>query len=53
MSPFTILPYRGFGNHETVKVTGRLLKDERIEQPHEDDPVWKNVWTMVKHYESD
>jgi phosphatidate phosphatase APP1 len=53
LGPFAILPYYGYGNHETVHIMGRLLEDEGLDQPEEDDPVWKNLYTMFKRYESD
>ncbi len=53
LGPFTILPYRGFGNHTSVYISGRLLEDEGIAHPEESASMWSNMITMLKRYESD
>nr|WKN36813.1 DUF2183 domain-containing protein [Tunicatimonas sp. TK19036] len=53
LGPFAILPYYGYGNHETVFIMGRLLEDQGLEKPGKDASTWKNMVTMLHRYESD
>ncbi|MGB3587663.1 MAG: hypothetical protein WBA23_14035, partial [Tunicatimonas sp.] len=53
LGPFVIQTYYGYGNHEVLYIKGRLLEDEGLDRPEEDDPAWKNLVTMLHRYESD
>jgi len=48
-----ILPYRGYGTPERVRLTGRVLQDEPIGAAGERDSVWRNLGNTWKRFESD
>lgn len=53
LEPVSILPFLGFGNASHLHLTGRVLEEEGISQPNEDDAVWTNLRNMWKRYETD
>ncbi|MGB3589601.1 MAG: phosphatase domain-containing protein [Tunicatimonas sp.] len=53
IDPVVIQPYRGFGNLEQVKISGRILEDEGINVPVRDDSKWRNLVSMYKRFNSD
>jgi phosphatidate phosphatase APP1 len=53
LDPLQITPYRGFGNLESVYLTGRVLEAKDVGSPKEDAPWWKNARAMVNRFNSD
>jgi phosphatidate phosphatase APP1 len=51
--PVQILPYRGYGTAERVRLTGRVLQDEPVGTAGERDSVWRNLGNTWKRFESD
>lgn len=51
--PIVIQPYRGFGDLDEVRVSGRVLEDPGIPEASERDTVWQNVVAMYRRFESD
>lgn len=50
IGPVMILPYRGYGNHESVNIGGRVLEDAGLAKPDPEDSIWKNVGAMMRRY---
>jgi phosphatidate phosphatase APP1 len=50
-----LVPYRGFGSHNTKKVfiTGVLTEDKGLEKPGNKNSAWGNILAMLKRYASD
>jgi len=48
-----IVAYRGYGNHDRVFVSGRVLRDPAITRPRADDAWWINLINTYKRVESD
>ena len=46
--PVIIVPYRGFGNHQSVTIRGRVLEDTGLIKPTPEDTVWQNIIASVK-----
>lgn len=53
LDDITILPYRGYGNTDTLRVRGRVLENEGLDIPPEDASLWDNIKTIYHRYESD
>lgn len=53
LEPISILPFLGFGNSSHVHLAGRVLEEEGISHPEEDDPFWTNLKNIWKRYETD
>lgn len=53
LDPLWILPYRGFGNHERVFLTGRVLENKEVGSPKEDAAWWQNVRAMINRFSTD
>jgi phosphatidate phosphatase APP1 len=51
--PIRILPYRGYGTPERVRLTGRVLQDEPVGAAGERDSVWRNLGNTWKRFDSD
>lgn len=47
-----IIPYRGFGNRQEARITGRLLEWKNIEPARKQDSTWKNLKAMWKRFQS-
>ncbi len=52
IEPLVILPYRGFGNRQSVKIMGRVLEDIGLEKPSDEDTTWENIVAMFRRYTS-
>ena len=52
VKPVMIMPYRGFGNQESVTLMGRVLEDTGIIKPSEQDSIWKNLVASYKRMAS-
>ena len=52
IKPVMIVPYRGFGNDQSVTLMGRVLEDTGIIKPSEQDSVWKNLVASFKRMAS-
>src|SRR5688572_1636101 len=48
-----IVPYRGYGNEQSVHLRGRVLKDKRVALSTEKDSAWRNLRNAWKRFESD
>ncbi len=46
--PVIIVPYRGFGNQQTVTLQGRVLEDTGMIKPTAEDTVWQNIVASIK-----
>ncbi|MEQ9438649.1 MAG: DUF2183 domain-containing protein [Cyclobacteriaceae bacterium] len=53
IDPVLIMPYRGFGNRSSVRLTGRILEDEGITPAMNTDSRWRNMVSMFKRFNSD
>ncbi|GAB4376650.1 MAG: DUF2183 domain-containing protein [Elainellaceae cyanobacterium] len=51
--PINVLPYRGYGTPERLYLKGRVLRDEGIKLREQHAPLWKNLWSMYKRFETD
>ncbi len=51
--PVTIQPFRGDGDHQQLRLRGRVLEVEGLQAPEPGDSVWKNLHRMLRRYESD
>lgn len=52
LGPVQILPYRGFGNTNTLYLKGRVLEDLGIARPSDLDTVWRNLRMMGRRFRS-
>ena len=52
IKPVMIVPYRGYGNEQSVTLTGRVLEDTGIIKPSEEDTIWKNLVASYKRVAS-
>ena len=52
IKPVMIVPYRGYGNEQSVTLTGRVLEDTGMVKPSPDDTVWKNLVASYKRVAS-
>lgn len=50
LGPPRILPYRGFGNEETVYLRGQVLEDKGLSTPDDSHNKWQNASAMFKRY---
>lgn len=50
LGPPRILPYRGFGNEETIYLRGQVLEDKGLSQPDDSQNKWQNASAMFKRY---
>ena len=48
-----IQPYRGFGTPQRLYLKGRVLEDEHITPPEDNDSLWDNLVNMYRRMESD
>ena len=48
-----IIPYRGFGNADDIRVSGRVLEDKGIAPATEHDSLWDHLVAMYKRLETD
>jgi phosphatidate phosphatase APP1 len=51
--PIMIRPYRGFGSQEKLYLKGRVLENEGVTPPEDNDSLWENLVNMYKRFESD
>jgi phosphatidate phosphatase APP1 len=51
--PIKIVPYRGYGTSKTLYLKGRVLEDQGITPPRDNDTLWDNLLNMYKRLESD
>lgn len=51
--PIQIIPYTGFGNQKTIKVSGRALEDKNLEQNKDEESLWQNLAKAYQRFESD
>ncbi len=51
-SDILLIPYNGYGNHETMQFEGRVLKDKNISESSTDDSIFDNIERMYKHFNS-
>lgn len=52
IKPVMIVPYRGYGNEQSVTLMGRVLEDTGIIKPSEEDTIWKNLVASYKRVAS-
>ena len=52
IKPVMIVPYRGFGNEQSVTLMGRVLEDTGIIKPSDQDSIWKNLVASYKRIAS-
>ncbi|MFO7608425.1 MAG: phosphatase domain-containing protein [Candidatus Krumholzibacteriia bacterium] len=50
--PIKIVPYRGFGTTERLFVHGRVLEDQGIRSPRDDDSIWRNMLATYRRLAS-
>ncbi len=50
LGPPKILPYRGFGNEDTMFMRGKVLEDKGLATPEESQNKWQNASAMFKRY---
>ena len=50
LAPPRLMPYRGFGNQQTLHLLGRVLEDRRLGSPKAEDSWWVNLWTMYRRF---
>lgn len=48
-----ILPYRGYGTKERIHIKGRVLENQGVTPPTENDSIWRNLLNMYRRAESD
>lgn len=53
LPPRRIVAYRGWGDHEEVVVSGRVLADPPIARSEEADPWWRNLHAALRRLQSD
>ncbi|MFD2513177.1 App1 family protein [Pontibacter locisalis] len=53
LEPINIMPFYGFGNDTYVYLKGRVLEDEKVKVPEEDDSVLDHLKDTYKRYETD
>lgn len=51
--PIMIQAYRGFGSNERLYLRGRVLENEGITPPEDNDSLWENLLNMYRRFESD
>jgi len=51
--PLRIQPYIGHGNQTTAYVRGRVLLDNDIRKPTQEDSLWDNLINTYRRFESD
>jgi phosphatidate phosphatase APP1 len=51
--PVTVCPYRGYGDHTRLRLTGRVLEVKKLAKPTADDSVWTTLVHMFHRFESD
>jgi phosphatidate phosphatase APP1 len=51
--PIMIRPYRGFGSQERLYLKGRVLENEGVTPPEDNDSLWENLINMYRRFESD
>jgi len=51
--PVKIVPYRGYGTPHRFHVRGRVLEEQGIKPPTDEDSLWRNLLNMYKRLESD
>jgi phosphatidate phosphatase APP1 len=51
--PALIMPYRGFGTHDSARLLLRVLRDPGIPRPEADDSAWENLLAAYERFESD
>ena len=52
VKPVMIVPYRGYGNEQSVTLMGRVLEDTGLVKPTEADTLWKNIVASYKRLAS-
>ncbi len=52
VKPVMIVPYRGYGNEQSVTLMGRVLEDTGLVKPAEEDSIWKNMVASFKRMAS-
>lgn len=53
LDPVTILPFRGYGDAERLRLQGRVLEEGKLGKPSPDDDVWTTLSHMFHRFESD
>lgn len=48
-----IVPYRGYGNHSKVYITGMVMEDKGLAKPQDKQKVWQNILAAIKRFSSD
>ncbi|WP_299577019.1 phosphatase domain-containing protein [uncultured Sunxiuqinia sp.] len=48
-----IIPYHGYGDGETLLVSGYVTEDKGMAKPDEKHTRWENLLAMIKRYSSD
>ena len=51
--PFRIVPYRGHGTTETLRVRGRVLQGKPIPPATDKDSAWRNLGNTIRRLETD
>lgn len=51
--PIMIQAYRGFGSAEELYLKGRVLENEGVTPPEDNDSLWENLVNMYRRFESD
>jgi phosphatidate phosphatase APP1 len=51
--PIMIRPYRGIGSQEKLYLKGRVLENEGVTPPEDNDSLWENLVNMYRRFESD
>jgi len=50
LSPVRVLPYRGYGTPEEVRVVGRVVEEKVISEPSFHDSRWQNLRAMAGRF---
>jgi phosphatidate phosphatase APP1 len=51
--PIVIRPYRGYGSKDKLYLKGRVIENEGITPPEDNDSLWENLLNMYRRFESD
>jgi phosphatidate phosphatase APP1 len=51
--PIYVMPYYGYGTPQKLRIKGRVLQDEGLSLREENAPIWKNLVTMYRRFETD
>jgi phosphatidate phosphatase APP1 len=52
IEPVTIQPYIGFGGRHHLYIRGRVLEQEGLEKPKENDTIWQNAHRLYHRFVS-